>query len=290
MKKKIGLACTGGGIKTAVNIGILRALDELNIKVEAISGASLGALASLLYLCGYSPEQILESYQTEIFKFQKYNLLEIICAIPNFFINGGSKNPKIIQEYVKKIEKENNIRMLKDIDTPFIVPALDISDREAIYYSSKPLEGNCKYYTERSISEAIRSSCAVPLMFTPNKVVMNGKNHFMLDGGILTNTLVIPLRQFSDYIIGVTNKFYPKERKRVNLGTGFTQTFQAMRRTFLNEEKQAADLWIELDEKTNRFVGSKEEISHYENYGYKTIMKYAKEHYFDEFIGDEQNV
>ena len=273
--KRVGLACTGGGVKTAVNIGILRALDELNIKIEAISGASLGALVSFLYLCGYSPKQILEFYQTDIF-------LEILCAVPNFFINGGSKNPKSIINYVKKIENENNIKFLKDIDIPFIIPALDISAREAIYYSSKPLKGNYKYYTDRTISEAIRSSCAVPLMFTPNKVIIDGKNHFMLDGGILTNTLVRPLNQFADYVIGITNKFYPKERKRVNLGTGFTQTFQSIRRTFLSEEKQYADLWIELDEKTNRFIGSREEIRHYEDYGYKIIMDYAKQHYFDE--------
>ncbi len=288
--KKIGLACTGGGIKAAVNIGILRALDELNIKVDAISGASLGALVSLLYLCGYSPEQILEFYQTDIFRFQKYNFIEILCAIPSFFINGGSKNPKLISQYVKNIERDNNIKKLKDIEIPFIIPALDITAREAIYYSSKPLKGNYKYFCDRNISEAIRSSCAIPLMFTPNKVIIDGKNHFMLDGGILTNTLVRPLRQFSDYIIGVTNKFYPKERKRVNLGTGFTQTFQSMRRTFLAEEKQCADLWIEIDEKTNRFVGSREEITCYENYGYETIMNYAKQHYFDEFMRDEINV
>ncbi len=288
--KKVGLACTGGGIKSAVNIGILRALDELNIKVEALSGASLGALVSLLYLCGYSPKQILEFYQTDIFKFQKYNFLEILCSIPSFFINGGSKNPKLITDYVQKIEKQNNIRLLKDINIPFVIPALDISAREAIYYSSKPLKGNYKYYTDRTISEAIRSSCAVPLMFTPNKVIIDGKNHFMLDGGILTNTLVRPLKEFSNYVIGVTNKFYPKERKRVNLGTGFTQTFQSMRRAFLSEEKQAADLWIELDEQTNRFVGSKEEIKCYENYGYKAIMEYAKQHYFDKIVEDKKNV
>ena len=87
--KKLGLACTGGGVKTAVNIGVLRALDELNIKIDAISGASLGALVSFLYLCGYSPKQILEFYQTDIFKFQKYSFSEILFAVPNFFINGG---------------------------------------------------------------------------------------------------------------------------------------------------------------------------------------------------------
>ena len=262
--KKIALACTGGGVKACVNIGVLRALDELNVKIEAISGASLGALVSLLYLCNYSPKEILEVFQSQILKIQNFSALDTISAIPRLLINGGMKNPKFLVEFMQKIEKEKNINTLKDIDTPLIIPALDISSREVIYYSSKPLDKNLTYYCNRPISEAIRSSCAIPLFFTPNKVCMDNKNHFMLDGGILTNTLISPLTQFSNYIIGITNKFYPKERNRVNLGTGFTQTFQSMRKSYLFKEKQNCDLWIEIETKTNKFVGSHEEVIHFE--------------------------
>lgn len=288
--KKVALACTGGGVKACVNIGVIKALNELNIEIEAISGASLGAMVSLLYLCGYSTEEMTKIFQEDILKWEKYNLLEALCAIPSFFINGGSKNPKEISEYVKRLEEKHNIKIIKDIKKPLIIPALDISAREVIYYSSKPLEENCKYYTDRNFSEALRSTCAIPLMFTPNKVIIEGKNHFMLDGGILTNTLIRPLRQFSDYVIGVTNRFYPKQRKRVNLGTGFTQTFQSMRRNFLSEERQSADLWIELEPKTNKFVGDKKTIEQYVELGYNTTMKYVKQHYFDEVIKDDANV
>lgn len=263
--KKIALACTGGGIKSCVNIGVLRALDELNIEIEAISGASLGAFVSLLYFLDYPPKEILRIFEKDVIKFENFNLLDMICAIPSLIFNGGLKNPKIMLEYVKKIEKEKNIKTFQDIEKPLIIPALDISNREIAYYSSKPLEGNYAYYCDRSFSEAIRSSCAVPLLFTPHKVKMEDKIHFMLDGGILTNTLVTPLRQFSDYVIGITNKFYPKERSRVNLGTGFVQTFQSMRRSYLWNEKQNSDLWIQIDSKMNRFVGSRDEIKHFEN-------------------------
>lgn len=263
--KKVALACTGGGIKACVNIGVLRALDELNIEVEAISGASLGALVSLLYLCGCPPKEIIRIFEKDVIKFENFNVFDILCAVPSLIMNGGLKNPKIMVEYVKKLEQEKNIKTLEDIEKPLIIPALDISNREIAYYSSKPLEGNVTYYCNRSISEAIRSSCAVPLLFTPHKVKIEDKNHFMLDGGILTNTLVTPLRQFSDYVIGITNKFYPKERTRVNLGTGFVQTFQSMRRSYLWNEKQNSDLWIQIDSKMNRFVGSKDEIKHFEN-------------------------
>lgn len=43
-QEKVGLVLTGGGAKGAYHVGAIRALAELNIKVDAIAGASIGAL------------------------------------------------------------------------------------------------------------------------------------------------------------------------------------------------------------------------------------------------------
>lgn len=263
--KKVALACTGGGIKASTNIGVIRALKELNIEIEAISGSSLGALIALLYLCGYTPDEMIKIYEGYVAGLEYFNLPEIICAIPNLLFNGGLKNPKILIHYVQDIENKNNVKVFTDIKKPFIVPSLDISNREILYYSSVPLEGNYKYYCNKAFSEAIRSTSAIPLFYTPNKIKLDNENHYMLDGGILTNTLVSPLKQFSDYVIGVTHTFYPKKRKNLNAFTGFTQTFQSMRRSFLEKEKEVADLWIEVDTGTNKFLGAKKEIRYYEH-------------------------
>lgn len=279
--KKVALACTGGGVKASVNIGVLRALRELNVEIEAISGASLGGIIALLYSLGYSPEEILEIFKKDIIKFEKFSFLDIICSLPSFFIKGGAKNPKDIIKFAHKIEEKDNIKLIRDIKMPLIIPALDISKREIVYYSSKPLEGNVTYYQNREISEAIRSTSALPLFFTPYKVIMKNQNHFMLDGGILTNTLVSPLKQFSDYVIGITNKFYPKQRSRINLFTGFTQTFQSMRKSYLFNEKQMSDLWIQIDARSDKFIGSLDDIKYCEEIGYKTTIKCVKEHFGD---------
>lgn len=163
---------------------------------------------------------------------------------------------------MEELAEKEKVRTMQDIQKPLIIPTLDISKREIAYYSSKVLNGNFTYYQNRNIAEAIRSTLALPLLFTPNKVKIDNTNHFMLDGGIMTDTLISPLKQFLNYVVGVTNKFYPKQRKRVNLFTGFTQTFQSMRKSYL-------------------FC---EEI------GYKTTMECAKEHYFDEIEEVFENV
>lgn len=280
--KKVALACTGGGVKACVNIGVLRALRELNIEVEAISGASLGGLVALMHCFNYSPEEMLTIFEKDVIQFEKFSFLDIIIAFPNLIVNGGARNPKIITEFVENLAKKENCKKMQDIEKTLIIPTLDISKREIAYYSSKSLEGNVTCYQDRNVSEAIRSTSALPLLFTPNKVKIDNTNHFMLDGGIMTNTLVSPLRQFADYVIGVTNKFYPKQRKRVNLFTGFTQTFQSMRKSYLFCEKQNADLWIQVDAKSDKFLGSLEDIRFCEEIGYITTIECAKEHYFDE--------
>lgn len=240
--KKIALACTGGGVKASVNIGVLRAFRELNIEVEAISGASLGGLIAVMHCLHYSPEEMLEIFLQDIIQFEHFNCFDILTAFPRLILRGGAKNPKMITNYIETLTHKENITFMQDIKKPLIIPTLDISKREIAYYSSKPLQGNYTYYQTRSIAEAIRSTSALPLLFTPNKVTIDGTNHFMLDGGIMTNTLVSPLRQFSNYVVGITNKFYPKQRKNVNLFTGFTQTFQSMRKSYLFCEKQNSDL------------------------------------------------
>lgn len=65
---KVALACTGGGAKAAINIGAIRALKELGIEIEAISGASIGSCVALLYTLGYSPEEMLDEFKKSIKK------------------------------------------------------------------------------------------------------------------------------------------------------------------------------------------------------------------------------
>ena len=262
--KKVALACTGGGVKACVNIGVLRALDDLNIEIDAISGASMGAIIALLYSCNYTPKQIMNIFETEILKFEKFSLLNKLIAFPNLIINGGAVRPKNIESYFEEFLNKNNINIMTDISKTLIIPSLDISAREIVYYSSKKLNTKMTCYYDRKVLEAIRSSSSLPLLYVPNTVKIDGINHFMLDGGIMTNTLISPLKQFSNYVIGVTTKFYPKQRSKINLFTGFTQTFQSMRRSHFYYEKDLADLWLEIDLGTNKFVGDIEQIRHFE--------------------------
>ena len=273
----VALACTGGGAKAAINIGAIRALNDLGIKIEAISGASIGSCVALLYVLGYSPEEMLNEFKKSIKKWGNFSLSHILVAPFSLIARGGLKNPKIIQKNIDEIVAKHNKYLMQDIDIPFIIPALDITKRKSVYYSSRPME-EFTYYNDRPISEAIRSSSSIPVIFTPNKVSINNKTHYMMDGGITSNTPTLPLRQFSNFVIGLEPKYYnTQEKEKIHFLSAFTETFQSMRRSSLYFQKKEADLWIEVDIQKCKVFGGINELEYCEQCGYNAVMKYAKQ-------------
>ena len=59
---KIGICFAGGGIKGACHIGVLKALEEENIKFDFISGTSSGSIIAILYSLGFTPEEMYEIF------------------------------------------------------------------------------------------------------------------------------------------------------------------------------------------------------------------------------------
>lgn len=274
--KEVALACTGGGAKSAINIGVIRGLEELGIKITAISGASLGSCVAILYAIGYTPEEILKIYEEDMQYFSKFTLIDILCAIPNLLFRGGLKNPKNIEKSVIRNCK-GKITKMSEFKMPVIIPSMDITKRATIYYSSKLLN-EFPYYTDRNISEAIRSSCSFPIIFIPNKAKIDNKIHHLMDGGITTNTPVVPLKQFSDFVIGVETKYKGiKERQKINFFTMFTEGFQSMRRSATLYQKREADLWIEIDVDKTKVFDNVSALKYCEELGYKAIIKMFQE-------------
>ena len=62
-RPKIGLALSGGGARGGAHVGVLKALEELDVPIDYIAGTSMGAIVGGMYAAGYSAdelEQVLE--------------------------------------------------------------------------------------------------------------------------------------------------------------------------------------------------------------------------------------
>lgn len=59
---KIGLALSGGGIRGAAHIGVIKALIENEIDIEYIGGTSSGSIVSALYAMEYNTDDMLNLF------------------------------------------------------------------------------------------------------------------------------------------------------------------------------------------------------------------------------------
>ena len=83
----IGIALAGGGIRGIAHAGVLKALEEHKIKIDAIGGTSAGSIVAALYAMGYKPYYIyvlFKKYAKEIINIGNG---PIINGIGNFVKN-----------------------------------------------------------------------------------------------------------------------------------------------------------------------------------------------------------
>lgn len=171
----ISLALGGGAVLGAAHIGVLKAFDEKNIKISAISGTSIGALIASLYAFGKKPSQI-EEFITELewldvtgFTLSKYGILS------------NEDLGKHITKHIGEVD-------FSESDIPLFLIATDLSD------------GKKKILNTGRVSQAVMASTCIPGIFVP--VEIDGQ--LLVDGGLVENVPISPLRDSGcNFIVGV---------------------------------------------------------------------------------------
>src|ERR1700743_132699 len=57
-RPKVGLVLSGGAARGLAHIGVLKALEEQGIAIDAIAGTSMGAVIGGLYASGYKIDEL----------------------------------------------------------------------------------------------------------------------------------------------------------------------------------------------------------------------------------------
>ena len=57
-RPRLGLVLSGGGARGFAHIGALKALEELRVRFDVITGTSMGSMVGGAYAAGYSAKQI----------------------------------------------------------------------------------------------------------------------------------------------------------------------------------------------------------------------------------------
>lgn len=170
LKNGIFLATRGGGVRSCVSIGVIRALEEANIPIKEISGESLSSLITALHVSGYKAEEILEL-------FLKHN--KTITTAGKIF---GGKGSVVIEEIVNYYTHDIKI---KDVNKDFWINACTgtYNHPELIIFSKKMTP-------DVTLGEACRASASLPIVFGKSIQKIYDKEYTLFDGGLLINPYV----------------------------------------------------------------------------------------------------
>ncbi len=167
-----GLVLSGGGARGLTHLGVMKALLELGVRFNVVSGTSAGSVIGALYCHGYTVEEIFKVITTGYFRFIK----------PAWTISGLLSLDSLGAELVRYLP-ENSFEALK---TKLVVAATNLEAGEITYFHSGEL------------IPAVLASCCVPAVFKPVEI----GNVMYVDGGITDNLPVRPVRDEARVIIG----------------------------------------------------------------------------------------
>lgn len=206
---KLGLALSGGGIRGIAHAGVLKALEDNHIKIDAIGGTSSGALIAGLYVLGYTPDDIYMLFKKHSKQIVGTGLNQVIYQVRNVFNkeSSGLRNGEKIEEIFNTLAKAKGVYKISQVDKiPISIPAVDIKNgREYIFTNHIPEEKNVygKYIMDISVGKALRASSSFPAVFCP----CDFGEHKFLDGGALNNIPVIEVKkQGIDKVLAVNFK------------------------------------------------------------------------------------
>lgn len=172
--RALGLTLGGGFARGLAHAGVFRAMEDLGVPVDAIGGASMGALVAALRSIGLDSD----------------NIVRETCAacsdafgdltFPFIAFKTGRKFSEAIRRLFGEIQ-------IEDLWLPFFCISANLNRSEL------------KIHTRGSLAKAILAGTRAPGLFPP--IVYEGELH--VDGGVINNVPVDIMKTFSNNGIAV---------------------------------------------------------------------------------------
>lgn len=217
-----GLAISGGGMKLFAHIGVIKAIEELGLKFNYVSGTSSGSIVALLYSIGMNADEMIDTISKKYSKIIEIKTGKIVVsAMKSLMKNQLTLNSLIDGKRIENIimdvleEKDCKYKTLNDVDKNLAIVSCDtITTKEVIFTNKKFCLKNTEridYLIDAPIEKAIRASMAFPGVFTS----CDYANYDLIDGGTVNN---LPSKVLKDMgankVLGVSfklNSYEPKD-------------------------------------------------------------------------------
>ncbi len=215
---RVGLGLSGGGAKGIAHLGVIKALEEVGLKPEIISGVSAGAIIGALYADGKSPDEICAFFKETSF----FDYVNVATLRKRGGIMVSKRFETMLSEYL-------NAKTFEELSMPIIINATELTEGRNEYFSSGPLV------------EKIIASTTVPIFLTPK--VIGDKVY--VDGGIFNNMPCKVIRDKCTLLVGCHVNPIMREDNLNSMFDVAERVYNLSIQSSTVPEKQVCDIVIE---------------------------------------------
>ncbi len=188
---KVGLVLSGGGARGIAHLGIIKALEEHGVRFTQISGTSAGAIIGALYASGHDVDSIVKI----LGEIKSFKLFQPALSWK------GILNMDVVERF---LENYLPVDDFSSLNIPLTVTATNLRT------------GQSEHFNTGKLRAVICASSCIPVLFNPVSI----DDELYIDGGILNNLPVEPIKKTSDVIIAchsnpVGTNFEAKNAKAV---------------------------------------------------------------------------
>lgn len=177
------LVISGGAMKSVSSIGSLTYLDDVGLlaPIKNVVGTSAGTVIGLFVVLGYQPKDMVR-FLMQYLSFDEVSNLNV-DDIFSIFDTYGISRGKNLEHFIAmmlyeklKVKDTSFMELAKHTGKNFVVCVSNISKSRFEYWSLDTTP-------QMSVVKAIRTSCAIPILFTPTTY----NDDVYVDGALLNN-------------------------------------------------------------------------------------------------------
>lgn len=188
---KVGLALSGGGIKSFAQLPVIQVLEKEGIQIDAVAGTSMGSVIAALVATGINAEKVVEialDLEKEIKdkKIMTRPSTKILPFVKDRLI-GGFVDGYQLEEALDQKLQEIGVDMIGDVKIPLVINAVDVKSGKHVTFVSHP--DRYKPSTDEivisdvKLSTAVRASCSFPFVIS----AVEFQDMVLVDGGVRKN-------------------------------------------------------------------------------------------------------
>jgi len=205
----VAVVLSGGGAKGAAHVGVLKELEKYGIPIDLIMGTSMGGLMGALYALGHTPEELIDQYAGIHWDLVMND--RIPYQMRTYADRELRKEYQMNIVFEKDLAKDLQLGRVHGMQVNNLFSSLSVGYQDSTSFAKLPIPYICmatdvitgkeKAWYGGKITQAMRSTMAIPGVFAPVKV----GDMLLLDGGMMNNMPADLAKDLGvDYIICVS--------------------------------------------------------------------------------------